>query len=146
MIAAGLGDVAQRIEHVGSTSVPGLPAKPIIDIQVSVVDLRAEDRYLPALERVGLALRSRDDYHRYLRPFAGKPRDVHVHVCATGSAWERDHLRFRDYLRAHPGSCQAYAAAKRAAAQRWSDDGIAYTDAKTEVILDIMDAAIQDQP
>jgi GrpB-like predicted nucleotidyltransferase (UPF0157 family) len=137
-VAAALGEVAERVEHVGSTSVPGLPAKPIIDIQVSVADLAAEDDYVPQLERAGLQLRSRDDYHRYFRPFPDQPRDVHLHVCAAGSEWEREHLLFRDYLRSHPDACEAYAQAKRAAAQCWSDDGIAYTDAKTEVILDIM--------
>lgn len=68
-------------------------------------------------------------------------RDVHVHVCAVGSEWERGHLLFRDYLRAHPDARDAYAAAKRQAAAMWADDGIAYIDAKTDVILTLLDAA-----
>jgi GrpB-like predicted nucleotidyltransferase (UPF0157 family) len=136
-----LGDTARRIEHVGSTSVPGLPAKPIVDIQVSVTDIDDEVRYVPRLEAVGLQLRSRDEMHRYFRPFPGRPRDVHVHVCAEGSQWECEHLIFRDYLRAHPQARATYADAKRAAAAVWADDGIAYTDAKAEVILTILDAA-----
>jgi hypothetical protein len=71
-----LGDTAVGIEHVGSTSVPGLAAKPIIDIQVSVRVLDDESGYVPQLEGVGLGLRSRDSLHRYFRPFAGRPRDV----------------------------------------------------------------------
>lgn len=140
-LTACLALTARRIEHIGSTSVPGLPAKPIIDVQVSVVDLQDEAQYVPPLERAGLQLRSRDDLHRYFRPFADRPRDVHVHVCAVDSAWERDHLLFRDYLRAHPQAHQTYATAKRKAARAWSDDGIAYTDAKSSVILNILDQA-----
>jgi GrpB-like predicted nucleotidyltransferase (UPF0157 family) len=133
-----LGDTARRIEHVGSTSVPGLPAKPIIDIQLSVDDVGAEASYVPQLEQAGVQLRSRDDVHLYFRPYAGLPRDVHIHVCGTGSDWEREHLLFRDYLRTHDGARRRYAAAKREAARMWSDDGWAYTDAKSEVILAIL--------
>jgi GrpB-like predicted nucleotidyltransferase (UPF0157 family) len=110
-------------------------------IQVSVADLVDESRYVPQLERAGVQLRSRDDFHRYFRPFPRQPRDVHVHVCALGSEWERVHLLFRDYLRAHLDARDTYAAAKRQAAATWADDGIAYTDAKTDVILGVMHAA-----
>lgn len=142
-LRAALGTVAVRIEHVGSTSVRGLPAKPIIDVQISVDDLVNERSYVPPMERLGLQLRSRDAYHRYFRPFPGRPRDIHVHVCAAGSDWEAEHLRFRDYLRRHPDACDRYAAAKRAAAANWADDGIAYTDAKTDVILRILHSATE---
>lgn len=63
-----------RIEHVGSTSVPGLPAKPIIDIQISVAKLEDEARYTAGLESLGLELRSRDELHRYFRPVPNRPR------------------------------------------------------------------------
>lgn len=141
VLGATLGDTAVRVEHVGSTSVPGLPAKPIVDIQVSVGRLEEEDRYVPQLERAGVQLRSRDRLHRYFRPFPGRPRDVHVHVCTAGSQWEREHLLFRDYLRAHPRAGEAYAAAKRRAAAIWSDDWIAYTDAKSDIILRLLEEA-----
>ncbi|HYK34083.1 MAG TPA: GrpB family protein [Streptosporangiaceae bacterium] len=140
-VAAALGPAALGIEHVGSTSVPGLAAKPIIDIQISVGDLADEPRYVPGLEGAGLVLRSRDELHRYLRPPADRPREVHVHVCAAGSQWERDHLLFRDYLRADPASRRRYAEAKRANVLRWSDDSWAYTEAKTGVVLDILEQA-----
>jgi GrpB-like predicted nucleotidyltransferase (UPF0157 family) len=140
-IDAALGPAAVGIEHVGSTSVPGLAAKPIVDIQISVADLADEPRYVPQLEEVGLVLRSRDEMHRYFRPPAGQPRDVHVHVCAAGSQWERDHLLFRDYLRVDPAACSRYADAKRVNTRRWSDDGWAYTEAKTGVVLDILEQA-----
>ena len=141
LVAAALGPAALGIEHVGSTSVPELAAKPIVDIQVSVVDLDDEPRYVPGLEGVGLVLRSRDELHRYFRPPADRPREVHVHVCAAGGQWERDHLLFRDYLRADPAARRRYAEAKRANVRRWSDDGWAYTEAKTGVVLDILEQA-----
>ena len=140
-VGAALGTAALGIEHVGSTSVPGLAAKPIVDIQVSVADLADELRYVPQLEKAGLVLRSRDELHRYFRPPAGQPREVHVHVCAAGSQWERDHQLFRDYLRADPAACRRYAEAKRANIRRWSDDGWAYTEAKTSVVLDVLEQA-----
>jgi GrpB-like predicted nucleotidyltransferase (UPF0157 family) len=140
-LAAALGDTALRIEHVGSTAVPGLAAKPVVDIQVSVADLADEAAYVAALEAAGAQLRSRDELHAYFRPFAGQPREVHVHVCAAGSEWEREHLVFRDYLRAHPQARDAYAQAKRSAVALWRDDRWGYTEAKTGVILDILDAA-----
>ena len=142
-LASALGTAAVRTEHVGSTAVPGLPAKPVIDIQISVADLRDESRYAPQLEAAGVQLRSRDELHRYFRPFPGRPREVHVHVCEAGSAWEREHLLFRDYLRAHPAARDKYAKAKEAAARAWQDDRWAYAEAKTGIILDILDAAEQ---
>jgi GrpB-like predicted nucleotidyltransferase (UPF0157 family) len=140
-LAELLGPVALRIEHVGSTSVPGLAAKPVVDIQVSVVDLSDEDLYVPPCEATGLQFRLRDDEHRYFQPPPGKPRDVHVHVCQQGSRWERVHLLFRDYLRFSADAREAYAAAKCEAARLWGNDRPAYTEAKTDVILGILDQA-----
>jgi GrpB-like predicted nucleotidyltransferase (UPF0157 family) len=140
-LTAVLGPAALRIEHVGSTSVPGLAAKDIIDIQVSVADIGDEARYVGQVESAGLQLRSRDELHRYFRPYPDQPRDVHLHVCHAGGAWEREHLLFRDYLRAHPAAAGRYLAAKRAAAVTWRDDCWAYTEAKTGVVLDILDEA-----
>jgi GrpB-like predicted nucleotidyltransferase (UPF0157 family) len=133
-----LGSTARRIEHVGSTAVPGLPAKPVIDIQVSVDDPAEEKSYVPKIEGIGIQLRSRDEFHRFFRPFAGLPRHIQIHVYAAGSAWERRHLLFRDYLRSNPAARDSYLAAKLDAAQRWRDDRIAYADAKTEVIRSLM--------
>lgn len=74
VISDALERVALRMEHVGSTSVPGLAAKPIVDVQVSVADIADEQSYVPPLERVGVQLRSRDNLHRFFRPFADRPR------------------------------------------------------------------------
>lgn len=137
-LAGALDSIAPRIEHVGSTSVPGLAAKPVIDIQVSVENLADESTYVTAIESVGVQLRSRDDEHRFFRPFAGRPRDVHIHVCPGGSQWERRHLLFRDYLRADPTARESYTMAKAELASRWRDDRIAYADAKTEIIEQLL--------
>jgi GrpB-like predicted nucleotidyltransferase (UPF0157 family) len=140
-LSAQLGNAGQRIEHVGSTSVPGLAAKPVIDIQVSMPDLAAEGLYTAQLERAGVQLRYRDDQHRFFRPFPGRPWDVHVHVCAAGSRWERRHLLFRDYLRVSAEARVAYVEVKFAAAHLWRGDRMGYNAAKTRVILDIMGKA-----
>ena len=136
-----LGAAARRIDHVGSTAVPGLAAKPVIDVQVSVLDLGQEDTYVPALNAAGVRLHHRDSEHRFLLPPETVPRDVHVHVCAAGSRLERRHVLFRDHLRATPAARDAYRAAKDAAAREWSDDRFAYTEAKGEVIRGIALAA-----
>jgi GrpB-like predicted nucleotidyltransferase (UPF0157 family) len=126
---------------VGSTAVPGLAAKPIIDIQISVDDIADESSYRPGIESLGIALRSRDPAHLYFRPPLGEPRVVQIHVCVAGSVWETDHLLFRDYLRVHPDARDAYGSLKLALASRFRDDRLAYTDAKTDFILDTLDRA-----
>jgi GrpB-like predicted nucleotidyltransferase (UPF0157 family) len=133
-LAAALGPTARRIDHFGSTSIPGLPAKPVIDIQISVDDMNKEELYVPQIESLGVQLRSRDDDHRFFRPFAGKPRDVHIHVCNLGSDWARKDLLFAAYLRQDAAARAEYLRGKELAAARWGDDRIAYTEAKNEVI------------
>ncbi len=137
-LASLLGPIACRMDHVGSTSVPGLAAKPIVDIQIGVADMADVEHYVPPCEAAGLQLRFRDFEHRYFQPPPGQPGDVHVHVCQHGSDWERLHLLFRDYLRASASAREAYAAAKHEAARLWADQGAAYTEAKSEVILGIL--------
>ncbi|MGA7362309.1 MAG: GrpB family protein [Candidatus Dormiibacterota bacterium] len=131
-----VGPVAQRLDHVGSTSVPGLMAKPVIDIQMSVLQLEDETKYAGQIARIGLPLRTRDSLHRFFCPPPTSPRTVHLHVCQSGSGWEREHLLFRDYLRAHPDVCQGYGTLKQELATIWREDRPAYTDAKTTFILD----------
>jgi GrpB-like predicted nucleotidyltransferase (UPF0157 family) len=140
-LRAALGEGAVRIEHVGSTAVPGLAAKPVIDIQVSVPDVNDEAAYVPAIEGLGVALRSREIGHRYFRPAGDRPREVQIHVSAAGSDWERDHLLFRDFLRAHPATRGDYAVLKSELAGRYRRDRIAYNEAKTHFILDAMEPA-----
>lgn len=134
-LAGALGVLASRIDHVGSTAVPGLPAKPIIDIQVSVPEVDDTETYRAPIEALGIDLRYVEPGHRYFRPGPGVPRFWQVHVCGLGSAWEREHLLFRDFLRSHPAEAAAYATMKRAAASQHLTDRIAYNDAKTPWIL-----------
>jgi GrpB-like predicted nucleotidyltransferase (UPF0157 family) len=137
-IAGALGDRALRIDHIGSTAVPGLPAKPIVDIDLSVADPDDEAAWLPALEDAGYVLRVREPGHRMVRT---PERDVHVHVCATGSDWERRHLLFRDRLRADADDREAYAAVKvELAAREWADMND-YAAAKSEVVAMITERA-----
>lgn len=133
-LVLALGDVAVRVDHVGSTSIPGIPAKPIIDVQVSVPALEDEDAYRPAIESLGWPMRSREPGHRYFRDPGHEPRRVQVHVCEAASDWERDHLLFRDYLRANPKRAAAYGELKRALADLYPSDRLAYTEAKTPFI------------
>jgi GrpB-like predicted nucleotidyltransferase (UPF0157 family) len=140
-LAAALGPAAVRIEHMGSTAVEGLAAKPVVDIMVCVPDVEEEAAFLPAIESTGVPLRSRETGHRYFRPAPPDPREVQIHVWQTGSAEERVHLLFRDYLRVHPAAREAYAAAKQEAAERFRDDRIAYNEAKSGLILDALEAA-----
>ena len=128
---------ADRIHHIGSTAVPGLISKDVVDILVGVERLQDESSYVPAIESVGVQLRSRDDQHRYFRPFSGRPRDVQVHVCNAGSEWERRHLLFVDYLRHHPAAREKYAQEKGAALAHWANDRAGYPEAKDAVIREI---------
>jgi GrpB-like predicted nucleotidyltransferase (UPF0157 family) len=137
-IAQSLGPRAVRIDHIGSTAVAGLPAKPIIDIDLSVRDPADEESYVPALERTGYRLRVREPGHRMLRT---PRRDAHVHVCAAGSDWERRHLLFRDWLREDEADRRRYGETKRALAERDWPDMNAYAAAKTEIIGDITERA-----
>ncbi|WP_405164854.1 GrpB family protein [Nocardia sp. NBC_01499] len=133
-IAAALGATARRIDHIGSTSVPGLAAKPIIDIQVSVPDIEDETAYLEPLLAAGYRLRVREPAHRMVRT---PERDVHVHLCTVGSQWERSQLLFRDRLRHDPTDRTAYENLKRRLAQQDWPDMNAYADAKGPLIIEI---------
>jgi GrpB-like predicted nucleotidyltransferase (UPF0157 family) len=130
-LRAGLGEVALRIDHIGSTAGPGLAAKPIIDIQISVADLEPLTAYRQPLERLGYVYRA-DNPERTKRYFREPPgrRRTHVHVRCAGSFSEQWALLFRDYLRAHPDAAAEYAAVKRSLAVRFRDDRRAYTQAK----------------
>jgi GrpB-like predicted nucleotidyltransferase (UPF0157 family) len=128
-----LADVALRIDHIGSTSVPGLAAKPVIDIQISVADLEPTDPFRVPLQALGYVFRGKNPERtkRYFREPPGRPR-THIHVRRAGSFSEQFPLLFRDYLRVHPEAADEYAAVKRELAARHPHDGLAYTDAKAD--------------
>ncbi|MGH3343098.1 MAG: GrpB family protein [Carbonactinosporaceae bacterium] len=125
-LARALGPVARRVDHIGSTAIPGMAARPAIDVQVSVEDLDAEEDYRPAFESLGWTLRGREPSHRYFRAPPGQPRDTHIYVCASGTAWEYDHLLLVAYLQTHPERRDAYARLKLELGARRADDSAAY--------------------
>jgi GrpB-like predicted nucleotidyltransferase (UPF0157 family) len=130
-IGTALGPLVRRIEHIGSTAVPGLAAKPIIDALVEVDDPDAEERYAPLLESAGYLLRVREVRHRMFRTPAS---DVHVHIWPPGSAESVDYLLLRDWLREHADDRLKYEEAKRALAGRQWLDMNYYAEAKSPVI------------
>jgi GrpB-like predicted nucleotidyltransferase (UPF0157 family) len=135
-IAGALGPLALRIEHIGSTSVPGLAAKPIVDVLVAVDDVTSVDA--PAvrdrLARAGYELRVEEPGHRMFRTAA---HDVHLHVWPAVGDDVRRHLLFRDHLRASAPDRARYEAVKRGLATRDWDDMNDYAEAKSPVIAEI---------
>jgi len=137
-LADALGITARTIEHIGSTAVPRLAAKPIIDVLVTVDDVEDEGGYAPALMALGYELRVREPGHRMFRP---PSRDTHVHVWAEGSREHRDHVLFRDRLRQSATDRDAYAQLKRElAAEDWPDVNY-YAEAKGPFIDEILKRA-----
>ena len=133
-----LGEDALGVEHIGSTSVPGLAAKPIVDVLLTVADVNNEAAYLPALESAGFLLRVREPAHRLVRTPA---RDVHVHVYEPGRPEVRDYIDLRDWLRVNAVDRERYAATKRTLAKQQWNDMNDYADAKTEVINELLGRA-----
>lgn len=134
-----LGDVALRIDHIGSTAVVGLAAKPVIDIQVSVAALEPTAPFRDPLQRLGFVYRAQNTERtkRYFREPPGEPR-THIHVRRAGSFSEQFPLLFRDYLRTHPADKIAYVALKRRLAAEFRHDGAAYTDAKVDFFWEVI--------
>jgi GrpB-like predicted nucleotidyltransferase (UPF0157 family) len=135
-IEAALGEVAVRIDHVGSTAVPEMAAKPIVDLQVSVANVESTDRYAPALEAIGYLFApdpDSPDFHFFGKP-AERPRTFHLHVCAAGSEHECRHLALRDFLRANPEEATRYAERKRELVALRPGDRLAYIAGKADYV------------
>jgi len=134
-----LGTAALRIDHIGSTSVPGLAAKPIVDVQISVPSLEPVDGYRPAIESCGFEWQADNPEltKRYFREVPPRKR-THLHVRRGGSFDEQFALLFRDYLRAHHERAAAYAAVKRSVAHLLLTDRAAYVDAKGPFIWEMI--------
>jgi GrpB-like predicted nucleotidyltransferase (UPF0157 family) len=137
-IRSALGARALRIEHTGSTSVPGLAAKPIVDMLLVVAVSADERAYVPDLEAAGYRLRIREpDWYEH-RVFKGPDTDVNLHVLSLGCEEVDKILRFRDWLRAHPDDRALYEQTKRALVERDWRYTQQYADAKTQVIEGIV--------
>ena len=137
-----LGDHAIRIEHTGSTSVPGLAAKPIIDIVLVVADSADEAAYIPALEAAGYVLRIREPDWFEHRLFKGPDTNVNVHTFSAGCPEIERMVAFRDWLRSNDEDRRRYEAAKRELAGRDWQYVQHYADAKTEVVEEIIGRAL----
>ncbi|HEY4202818.1 MAG TPA: GrpB family protein [Devosiaceae bacterium] len=132
-LRARLENTAIRIDHIGSTAIVGVPAKPVIDIQVSVVSFQSMDSLQIQMEKAGFVWR-RDNPEltkRYFREQSGSPR-THVHVRQHGSWHEQWALLFRDYMRMHPEEHSPYAELKHRLAAHFGSDRQGYTDAKDD--------------
>lgn len=141
-LRAELGEVACRIDHIGSTSVPGLAAKPIVDLQVSVGSFEPLDAFRQPLERLGWVYRASNTERtkRYFREPPGQPR-THLHIRRAGSFSEQWALLFRDYLRAHREAAAEYEAVKRRLAAEFRHDRHGYTDAKVPFLWQLIHRA-----
>lgn len=133
-VEAALGDVAIRIDHVGSTAVPGLAAKPIIDIDVIVLDSEKEDDYAPALASAGYRMVLREPWWHGHRMLVDQEGTVNLHVWPLGSSEPIRHLLFRDWLRDHPDDRDRYARAKSELSEELEAEPDRYNLAKNSVI------------
>jgi GrpB-like predicted nucleotidyltransferase (UPF0157 family) len=137
-IRGALGAAAVLVEHVGSTSVRGLAAKPIIDICLAVPDSSVEETYVPQLHAAGYVLRIREpDWHEH-RLFKGPDTNVNLHVFSVGSVEIDRMLRFRDWLRTHDHDRRLYETAKRELSSRTWKYVQNYADAKSAVVEGII--------
>jgi GrpB-like predicted nucleotidyltransferase (UPF0157 family) len=143
------GDSLVAIHHVGSTSVPGLPAKPIIDVLVVLRETATVGRFSVAMEGLGYRVRGEcldaeipgTPGRFYFSKDVDGTRTHHVHACALGHAEIDDKLAFRDYLRAHPSRAAEYGALKQDLARRYRHDNIGYMRRKDAFIRRVLDDA-----
>ncbi len=145
-IRAALGERAIRVEHVGSTSVPGLLAKPIVDIVLVVASSADEPAYVPALEASGYVLRIREPNWHEHRLFKGPETDVNLHVFSSGSSEVERMVTFRDRLRSNPADRELYAETKRDLARRTWKYRQNYADAKSDIIDSILSRGTPSSP
>jgi len=141
-VHATLGSRVRLLEHAGSTSVPGLAAKPIIDMVLAVADSADEAAYVPQLESAGYVLRIREpDWHEH-RLFKGPETNINLHTFSEGSSEISRMLAFRDRLRTHDDERDLYLATKRELAARHWTYVQDYADAKGEVVEGIIARAV----
>jgi GrpB-like predicted nucleotidyltransferase (UPF0157 family) len=155
-IAAAIGDSALTIEHVGGTAVPGLPAKPVIDLMIGVDDIERAGPAVAGLINLGYEyipeFESQLPDRRYFR--RGSPDSHHVHMVPVASDYFAEHLLFRDWLRTHPQAAEEYGKLKRGLAGRFPFDRDAYRAGKVPFIDTVVAAArreaggqsLQEQP
>jgi GrpB-like predicted nucleotidyltransferase (UPF0157 family) len=135
-----ISDVAIAIEHVGSTSIPGLAAKPVIDMDIVIASRAELPAILPRLERLGY--RHRGDLGIEDREAFRAPEDQpahHIYVCSQNSLALRNHIAVRDYLLTHPSDATAYSILKKELAAKFRNERPRYNEAKTDFVLSILE-------
>jgi GrpB-like predicted nucleotidyltransferase (UPF0157 family) len=145
-LEAALGDRCLAIEHVGSTSVPGLVAKPVIDIDLIVADSADEAAYLPQLEAAGFTIVVREPHWEEHRLLKWRTVDTNVHVFSAKSVEPRRHIAFRDWLALHSDDRLAYARLKEALAREGHTDVMSYNNRKAALIYDIYERIFASDP
>ena len=144
-----LGDAIVAMEHIGSTAIPGLGAKAIIDVMAAVRRLADAEACIPALVTIGYEYAPEFEIaipeRRFFRKGPPGERTHHLHIVElTSEFWDR-HILFRDYLRAHPDDAEEYLRLKKGLAARFAADRASYTEAKTDFILGVVDRALADR-
>lgn len=142
-IAAVFADVpGVEIEHVGSTAIPGIAAKPVIDLMLGAPSLADIEARIPAVEALGYRyvreFEAELPERRYFRRAARGPRTHHLHAVVLGGPFWRDHLAFRDFLRRHPADARAYESLKHSLAESCDGDREVYTDGKSAFVRGIL--------
>lgn len=138
-VREALSGLGVQVEHVGSTAVPGLPAKPIVDIDVVVPSAEDVPAAIGRLRMLGYVYQGDKGIpgrEAFLWPPGSTPH--HLYVVVAGSEPLLAHLAFRDHLREHPEVAEEYAELKRRLAERYRDDRLGYTDAKSEFVADVL--------
>lgn len=145
-IATALGEVLVGLHHIGSTAIPGIAAKPVIDMLAEVTDVHLLDVQVERFE--GLGYQAMGEFglpgRRYFRKNdAAGTRTHHIHAFAMGAQEVQRHLSFRDFLRAHADQARRYEDLKRELAARYPEDVHAYTDGKTDLVAELDAMAAQ---
>jgi len=146
MVRTALGDRVLALEHVGSTSVPGLAAKPVIDADLTVTDSADEAAYLPDLEAAGFVLRVREPEWEEHRVVGIETPKTNLHVWSPGSVEPLRHAAFRDWLRHHPEDRDAYGSLKTELAGRGFTEVMDYNNHKAELVYDIYERIFAADP
>ncbi|HEX5088602.1 MAG TPA: GrpB family protein [Nocardioides sp.] len=146
IVRGALGDRVVQLEHVGSTAVPGLAAKPVIDADLTVADSGDEAAYVPELEAAGFVLRVREPEWEEHRVLAIEEPKTNLHVWSPGSVEASRHAAFRDWLRSHPDDRDAYGALKAELAAAGFADVMDYNNHKAALVYDIYEKVFAADP
>jgi GrpB-like predicted nucleotidyltransferase (UPF0157 family) len=131
------------IEHIGSTSIPGIKAKPIIDVLIAVTDIGRVTEIVPAMETLGYDFRGERGIpgRQYFRMEPDSSSGIHIHVYQQGHEAITEKLDFRDYMRTHPDRAQAYSQLKEKLAEKFRQDRVTYTESKADFIVETIGLA-----